>query len=162
MSTSTSSRTVAATGGSTPHGCTNFKLRQISRQITRHYDAMVKGSGLKTTQYTLLSHVTKLGPLRPSDLAAHMKLDASSLTRNLQPLIAQGWVEQGAGDDARSRMVRITESGRAKRAEAQRLWKQAQVALNDKLGEQRVAQLHALIDDCLALMDAPDEGETDE
>ena len=42
------------------------------RQVARHYDAEVAKSGLKTTQYSLLSHVLKLGPLRPGDLAQAM------------------------------------------------------------------------------------------
>jgi DNA-binding MarR family transcriptional regulator len=132
-----------------PRGCTNLKLRQLTRQVTRGYDAVVGATGLKNTQYSLLSHVVLLGPIRPSDLAARMKLDASTLTRNLQPLVAQGWVEIGAGRDARSRLVSATAAGRAKRTEAQRAWKQAQLALNATLGEERVARLHALIDECL-------------
>ena len=88
-----------------PQGCTNLKLRQLSRAVTRHYDAYVAPTGLKNTQYSLLSHVVLLGPMRPGELAARMKLDPSTLTRNLQPLVAAGWVEQGPGDDARSRSV---------------------------------------------------------
>ena len=138
-----------------PQGCTNLKLRQLSRAVTRHYDAYVAPTGLKNTQFSLLSHVVLLGPLRPTDLAARMKLDASTLTRNLQPLVAAGWVELGPGADARSRLVVATEAGRAKRAEAQRAWKQAQLALNARLGGERVAALHELIDDCLAVLDEP-------
>ena len=139
-----------------PQGCTNLKLRELSRVVTRHYDAYVAPTGLKNSQYSLLSHVVLLGPLRPGELAARMKLDASTLTRNLQPLIAAGWVEQGPGDDARSRSVVATEAGRAKRAEAQRAWKQAQLALNARLGNQRVVALHSLIDDCLTVLDEPE------
>jgi DNA-binding MarR family transcriptional regulator len=136
-----------------PQGCTNLKLRQLSRAVTRHYDAYVAPTGLKNTQYSLLSHVVALGPVRPTDLAATMKLDASTLTRNLQPLIAAGWVTLGAGEDARSRHVEATESGRAKRAEGQKAWKQAQLALNERLGNSRVAALHTLIDTCLQHLD---------
>ena len=136
-----------------PRGCTNFKLRQITRTVSRHYDAAVAGSGLKTTQYSLLSHIASLGPVRPSDLAARMNLDVSTLSRNLQPLVALGWITIGPGEDARSRLVEATESGRAKRAEGQRAWKQAQLSLNTRLGAERVAALHALLDDCLAVLD---------
>jgi DNA-binding MarR family transcriptional regulator len=136
-----------------PQGCTNLKLRQLSRAVTRHYDAYVAPTGLKNTQYSLLSHVVLLGPLRPTDLAQRMKLDASTLTRNLQPLVAAGWIEQGPGEDARSRLVTATAAGRAQRAEAQKAWKQAQLALNVRLGETRVAALHTLLDDCLQLLD---------
>lgn len=158
-----STRTPAPTATEVaPRGCTNLKLRQITRRVSRHYDAVVAPSGLKTTQYSLLSHIVSMGPVRPSDLAATMNLDNSTLTRNLQPLVAQGWVEVGEGDDARSRLVSITEAGRAKRAEAQRLWKHAQMALNQQLGIERVARLHALLDECMALMDSSGEGASDE
>lgn len=152
----------ASPAATLPRGCTNFKLRQITRAVSRRYDAEVAASGLKTTQYSLLSHIVTLGPVRPSDLAAQMNLDLSTLSRNLQPLVAQGWVEVGAGADARSRQVAITEAGRVKRAEAQRLWKHAQLGLNETLGEDRVVRLHALIDECMVLLDTGDEGETDD
>ncbi len=133
-----------------PRGCTSLKLRQLSRIVARSYDAQVAASGLKkSTQYSLLNHVVLLGPLRPSDLARHMCLDASTLTRNLQPLLEQGWVRLGPGEDARSRLIEATDAGRAKQAEAKRAWKQAQLTLNAQLGEERVAALHALLDDCI-------------
>lgn len=137
-----------------PRGCTNLKLRQLSRAVSRHYDAYVSATGLKNTQYSLLSHVQMLGPVRPSDLAARMRLDLSTLSRNLQPLVALGWISIGPGEDARSRLVEVTDAGRAKRTEGQRAWKQAQLALNARLGAERVVALHALLDDCLAVLDA--------
>jgi len=143
-----------------PRGCTNLKLRQASRLVTRHYEAYVAPTGLKNTQYSLLSYVVKLGPIRAGDLAAAMQLDASTLTRNLQPLVLQGWVQVTTGEDARSRIVEATDAGRALRQHAQRAWKQAQMALNARLGEARVAALHALIDECVALL--ADVGEDDE
>jgi DNA-binding MarR family transcriptional regulator len=136
-----------------PQGCTNLKLRQLSRAVTRHYDAYIAHTGLKNTQYSLLSHVVLLGPLRPGELARRMKLDASTLTRNLHPLVAAGWIEIGPGDDERSRAVQATDAGRRIRIEGQKAWKQAQLALNERLGLDRVAALHALIDDCMQCLD---------
>ncbi len=136
-----------------PQGCTNLKIRQLDRVVSRHYDRYVSVAGLKNTQYALLSHVVKLGPIRPSDLSKRMQMDASTLTRNLQPLVAQGWVKIGAGDDARSRLVEATEAGRAKQAEGQHAWKKAQLALNERLGVECVAALHGLIDACMTCLD---------
>ncbi len=152
---------VALPAEAAPSGCTNLKLRQAGRLVTRHYEAQVRARGLKITQYSLLSHVVKLGPLGAGDLAAAMKLDASTLTRNLQPLLQQGWVRVQAGDDARQRIVEATPAGHALRAEAQRDWKRAQQALNRRLGVQRVAALHALLDECIALLERED-GEADD
>ncbi len=79
----------------------------------------------------------RLGPIRPGDLARELAMDASTLTRNLQPLVAQGWVSVGPGDDGRSRCVAATDAGRVKRAEAQREWKRAQLAFNRRLGDEQ-------------------------
>lgn len=129
-----------------PQGCTNLKLRQFMRRVSQFYDAEMAQVGLKTTQYSLLSYVDKLGPVRPGELAEGLKMDASTLTRNLKPLVDAGWVVVEAGDDARSRLVSLTPAGREKRAEAKRRWKVAQTGLNRLLGEDQVVALHALID----------------
>ncbi len=136
-----------------PRGCTNLKLRQATRLVTQHYDNEVSKTGLKITQYSLLSHVISLGPVRPGDLARALRMDASTLTRNLRPLQDAGWVEVAAGGDARSRSVQITDAGRAKRQEAQRRWRVAQDGLNERLGADRVMALHALMDETIALLD---------
>ena len=103
-----------------PQGCTNLKLRQLGRMVTRHYDRHLAAVGLKNTQYALLSHVVKLGPIRPGDLARRMQMDASTLTRNLQPMVAQGWLTIGKGEDARSRLIAATHEGQEMRAKGQR------------------------------------------
>jgi DNA-binding MarR family transcriptional regulator len=128
-----------------PQGCTNFKLRQLLRTVSRLYDAEIAQAGLKGTQYSLLSHVLSLGPIAPSALAERMGMDASTLTRNLRPLIDKGWVLQGPGADARGRLITITPAGTAKHAEARTHWKRAQLQLNARLGSAQVAQLHQLM-----------------
>ena len=133
-----------------PQACTNFKLRRVTRLVSRHYDTQLAASGLKTTQFSLLSIVLAQGPMRPVDLAVSMDVDASTLTRNLKPLLDAGWLTQGEGADARSRFVAITEAGRAKRNEARLLWRAAQQGLNAVLGDRDVAALHALLDRTLA------------
>jgi DNA-binding MarR family transcriptional regulator len=136
-----------------PQGCTNLKLRQLGRMVTRHYDHYMSAVGLKNTQYALLSHIVKLGPIRPSDLAKRMQMDASTLTRNLQPMAAQGWLTVGAGENARSRLVEATSAGYVIRSEGQRAWKTAQLALNERLGLERVLALHDLLDSSIASLD---------
>lgn len=152
----------AASAASRPKECTHDKLRRLMRRLSIHYDARLRQVGLKTTQFSLLARVGYLGPIRPADLAVAMGLDASTLTRNLKPLVQSGWAEVGAGADARSRLVSLTEAGRAKLLEARAQWRGAQAALNEQLGPDRVAALHALIDESLALLPAHDDGAADE
>ena len=145
-----------------PQGCSNFKLRQLTRRVSQYYDTEMSRIGLKTTQYSLLSHIVKLGPIRPGELAKAMTMDASTLTRNLKPLVDAGWITVTAGSDARSRTVAITEAGRKKRHEAQRHWRVAQDGLNDLLGAEKVLALHALIDSALERLSPLDAGADDE
>ena len=111
-----------------PQGCTNLKLRQASRLVTRHYERFVAPTGLKITQYSLLSHVVKLGPLRAGatgrgDAAGRLDADA-------QPAAAAA---AGPGCRCTPATTRAagsssaTDAGRALRSEAQRAWKRAQL-----------------------------------
>lgn len=145
-----------------PQGCTNLKLRQLMRRVGAVFDQEMARSGLRGTQYSLLSHVIKLGPLRAVDLARAMKLSTSTLSRNLQPLVAAGWVQVRPGTDARSRLIVASEAGREKRKEAQAMWRVAQERVNAMLGPERVIALHALLDDsllCLEEAGAPEGGD---
>ena len=142
-----------------PQGCTNLKLRQLMRRVAQLYDAEVGKTGLRGTQYSLLSYVVKLGPVRPVDLARGMKLEASTLTRNLKPLVDAGLLVMEPGPDARSRLVSATQAGKDKRLEAQRRWRVAQESLNQRLGSRRVVALHALLDECQDLLADLPEGD---
>lgn len=145
-----------------PQGCTNLKLRQLMRRVAQLYDAEVGKTGLRGTQYSLLSYAVKLGPIRPVDLARAMKVEASTLTRNLRPLIDAGLLTMDPGPDGRSRLVSATPAGREKRTEAQRRWRVAQESLNQRLGTQRVLALHALLDECQDLLADLPEGDLHE
>ena len=95
--------------------------------------------------------------MQPIELARRLGMDASTLSRNLRPLVDQGWLVQRAGADARSRLIEITEAGQAKRRLARHHWKLAQEALIGRLGAAQVQALHALIDEGLARL--PSAGE---
>ena len=144
--------TIDSAQAALPQGCTNFQLRQLMRRVAQHYDLEMSRAGLKTTQYSLLSHVLKLGPVRLGELAVTMTMEPSTLTRNLKPLLVAGWVELAPDADGRSRRAAITSAGRRKRAEAQRCWKAAQASLNHTLGIERVVALHALVHESLQLL----------
>ncbi len=124
------------------------------RQVSKLYDDEFGKSGLKGTQYSLLSHVVKLGPLRAVDLAAALKISASTLSRNLQPLVSAGWLVMGPGADARCKLIVATPSGCDKRTEAQQHWRVAQQVLNARLGQDRVSALHGMLDEVIMRLSA--------
>ena len=102
--------------------------------------------------------MVKLGPIRPVDLARGMKIDASTLTRNLRPLIDAGLLVLEPGVDGRSRLVSATPVGKEKRQEAQRRWRGAGGA-EPAPGNTARAALHELLDECQDLLADLAEGE---
>lgn len=137
-----------------PVDCTDTKLHQLARVVTRYYDAELSKVGLRTSQYGLLTEAMAHGPVRPCDLADSMALSPSTLTRNLKPLISSGLLELGPGTDGRTRSVHITVSGRRKCAEGLPHWTAAQARVHQLIGSRNVSALHALVEDCLASMSA--------
>src|SRR6267378_1655276 len=115
-----------------PSPCTCFKLRSLTRRVTRLYDQVLAPSGL-----TL------------SELAQQLFTDRTTLTRNLKPLADAGLVKVGDGVDARSKAVLVTAKGRSAFQAARPLWKEAQARLRAQAGDRRLAALHGLIEELL-------------
>jgi DNA-binding MarR family transcriptional regulator len=153
----------AKPGTSTPlRGCTCAKLRRLSRRVTAVYDRELAATGLRVTQYSMLSLMQREAgqdgmPL--TALATCLDMDRTTLTRNLKPLIAQGWAELVASDsDARVRLARITAAGAAAWAAARPHWKRAQLEVNRTLGGDTVERLHQWLDEVTPLFRPPPPG----
>ena len=115
--------------------CLCNALRQASRAVSRLYDQELRVVGLRTTQYSLLRVLARAGQVRQGDLGGLSHLDETTLTRNLRPLLAAGWVSVRAGDDRREKLVTITETGTAKLTEAHPAWERAQARMEALLPE---------------------------
>jgi DNA-binding MarR family transcriptional regulator len=132
--------------------CLSYKTRKLSRTLTRLYDTELASIELKSTQFTMLCHLLKYAPIKSGDLAQRMGLDSSTLTRNLQTMIAAKWATQKLGSDARSRIISITQKGRDKHQEASIHWQVAQRRAVDLLGIERFNVLNSLLDECNTLL----------
>ena len=135
-------------------GCTCARLRKLARRVTRIYDAHLAPQSLKVTQYSLLANAAR-GERTVSEFAAELEMDRSTLSRNLAPLAAQGWVEVSIGADPRSRSIRVTAAGRRKLKAALPLWRKAQCEVEAVLGETGVGELHRRIERALAALPIP-------
>ena len=135
-------------------GCTCARLRKLSRRLTRIYDAHLAPQQIKVTQYSLLANAAR-AERTLSEFAAELEMDRSTLSRNLAPLAAQGWVAISVGADPRSRCVRVTAAGRRKLAAALPLWRRAQCAIEAALGTVSVGELHREIERALGALPAP-------
>jgi DNA-binding MarR family transcriptional regulator len=127
--------------------CANF--RKASRVITQFYDAALRPSGLRATQYTLMVPVALMGSPTITQLAEEIVIDRTTLARDLKVLEGKGLVEISPGSDRRTRVVEITDAGRRTLAEALPLWEQAQSAVVEGLSQPRwnamLQDLHATV-----------------
>jgi DNA-binding MarR family transcriptional regulator len=130
--------------------CTCAKLRRTARRLTRAYDRALRPSGLRLTQYSVLANVARRSGLSVTDLAELLAMDRTTLTRNLRPLSQRGWVRVAPGPDRRSRAVEITEPGRLVYQEALPLWRAAEQAFRQRMGQDQAAALGQLLDTAVA------------
>ena len=122
--------------------------------MTRIYDAHLAAQAIKVTQYSLLANAAR-GERTVSEFAAELEMDRSTLSRNLAPLAAQGWVSVSIGADPRSRSISVTAAGRRKLKAALPLWRKAQCEVESILGEAGVGELHRKIERALAALPSP-------
>ena len=124
-----------------PGSCAHFNLRRADRVMTRLYDEMLRPSGLKSTQFTLLAAVRLMGPVTVNALAAGIVMDRTTLTRNLRPLKKERWIAVEPGKDRRVREVTLTAEGRRVLEKAYPLWREAQASVSERLGGERLEHL---------------------
>lgn len=91
--------------------CACSQLRRAAREMTRHYEAHFRGSGIRATQFTVLSTIAQAGPIAMTPLAEMLALERTALNRALAPLAKRKLVRIEGGEDARIRLVSITGEG---------------------------------------------------
>jgi DNA-binding MarR family transcriptional regulator len=107
-------------------GCLCNALRRASRAVSRLFDEELRHVGLRMTRYSLLSVLARSGQVRQGELSGPTSLDQTTLSRDLRPLVAAGWVSVRSGNDRREKLVAVTAAGTAKLAEARPAWERAQ------------------------------------
>jgi DNA-binding MarR family transcriptional regulator len=78
-------------------------------------------------------------------LAEVLVMDRATLGHNVRPLEARGLVRLDVGEDRRSRELSLTEAGRDLLAEARELWRKAQQAFEEEVGEDTASTLRGLL-----------------
>lgn len=135
--------------------CTCFRLRKLSRLMSQRYDRRLAEAGLNINQYSLLRRAG-LESRGIGELAKEMGMDRTTLTRDLKPLVASGWVAVAPGEDARRRVVTVTAAGRRAIERAKPLWRLAQDEIENAIGDTATQRLHAQLDAAMLRLQAED------
>lgn len=116
--------------------CMLTRTRLIARVITNIYDQELRPFGINSPQYALLGVVAELGPASRAEIGRHNHQERSTLSRNLQIMLDEGWIEEVQSDaGGRSRPLTVTRVGRALMHEAMPAWRAGQAKAKAIMGE---------------------------
>ncbi len=124
--------------------CYCAELRKAARRVSLIYDARLRASGLRTSQFSLLAEIARDRPAPPTmnELSDYLVMDRSTLGHNLRPLLRRGFVTlQPDTSDARTRRVILTAKGAAKLKATRKLWLKSQQEYEKALGEEEAVLL---------------------
>ncbi len=114
--------------------CVCNTLRMATRVVTQLYDDVLRPSGLRVTQFSMLAAIARLGLANLRQLEEALAIDQTTLTRSLGLLERDGLTERAAHPDRRIRAMRLTARGRAVLRTARPLWSRAQEMVLRELG----------------------------
>lgn len=133
----------------TPPGaqdCNCFALRSAARHISQFYDQFLAPTGLRTSQFSILAKLKRLGPMTINALADEMIMDRTTLGRNALPLERDGLISIApSAADRRAKELRLTKAGEKRLAQALAGWSQAQARFETSFGVKRAAELRAML-----------------
>ena len=134
--------------------CLNYQVRRLSRMLATYYDQqMLAKTGLRYTQFTMLVNIAALDKPPKTILANNMHMDRTTVSRNLEPLVARGLVEEVRVMDGRIRHVKLTEKGGLMLEEALPIWQVAVDKLIQDVGKQTYIDTNNLVRAICAKLD---------
>jgi len=127
-------------------------VRDAARSLTNAYDKALAPSGLRTTQFTLLSVLARQSVASVNQLSELLGIDQTTTTRNLIVLEDAGLVIRVPHHDPRVKLMKLTPKGKQKRQIAVDCWQEMQDHVTSSISpdEWRTFQkvLHTIEDRC--------------
>jgi DNA-binding MarR family transcriptional regulator len=122
--------------------CHCLALRQAARRVTQFYDQFLAPTGLRTTQFSILAKLKRMGPMTINALASHLVMDRTTLGRNILPLERDGLITiETRTSDRRSKELHLTKAGAQRLGAARKLWTEAHTRFEAAFGSKRASNL---------------------
>ncbi len=132
--------------GVEPEICNCGALRQAARRVTKLYDDALAPIGLGVNQFSILARLSLVGPSTIQDLARLLVMDRSTLGHLLRPLEKRSFVKLEVSEqDRRSRIVALTQAGKAAVARARPRWAAAQRQFESTFGKEAALDLRTVL-----------------
>lgn len=114
--------------------CLASRTRLLGRVVAGIYDEHLREVGLTSPQMTILVALEHTGGVLPTRLGEALKIDKSTLSRNVDRMVRNGWIDRRRGKDARSHEIRLSQAGRRLLRKAIPHWRTAQTEAEELIG----------------------------
>ncbi|HKN18391.1 MAG TPA: MarR family winged helix-turn-helix transcriptional regulator [Dissulfurispiraceae bacterium] len=126
--------------------CLAGRIRKISRVITGIYDRAMRPHGIKVNQAGILVMLSLTKKPKPGDICRMFQMEKSTVSRNIERMRKQGWIEVGKEDGGLSQVLTVTPKGKKLLTDVYGKWEKAQKEVSEFLGEDGVKAVHMLTD----------------
>jgi DNA-binding MarR family transcriptional regulator len=126
--------------------CLAVRVRTLNRAVTALYDEALRPHGLRVGQLNLLAAVARMGTARPGDLCYLLRMEKSTLSRDVEVLRRNGWLEVDDSGGGRARPLRLTADGGALLEVVLPAWRQAQAKALALIGGEASFALGQVVD----------------
>ncbi|HEY4261361.1 MAG TPA: MarR family transcriptional regulator [Schlesneria sp.] len=125
--------------------CFAGRIRILNRLVSGIYDGKLRAHGIRSSQINILVVIATQGPLQASEICRRLCLEKSTLSRDLERLVAHQWVNV-APATGRVRLLQITDAGRQVIRALRPAWEEAQAETRKLLGDVLSNELFRVVD----------------
>lgn len=105
-------------------------VNQLSRRLTKHLNEALEPYGLYSAQWSVLYVLREKGTLTQKELSEYLSVEAPPMTRTVQRLLKQGFIQQKLGEeDKRKKYIMLSPKAEAKFP----VWEKAVLEKNEEL-----------------------------
>ena len=130
--------------------CIVAAMRAATRRLTQLYDEAMAPTGLRVTQFHVLSELGRRSADPPTvgELAEILTMERSALGQTLRPLARDGFVALGEDQrDGRRRPIILTKAGKDKVVSGRRYWAGAHEKFKHFFGDNQLGVLRETLRD---------------
>ncbi|QEH37631.1 hypothetical protein OJF2_62220 [Aquisphaera giovannonii] len=106
--------------------CIAARVRLMNRVVTSPCDEALRPHGLRVSQVNILIAIACGEERRPAGVCRALRLERSTLGRDVELMKGKGWPESEPTDGGRNQVLRLTPAGHELLARARPAWEEAQ------------------------------------
>lgn len=126
--------------------CHCLVTRRMSRFVSKIYQDRLAPAGITANDVAIFDFLSARPKMTMAELADGMLMERTTLVRTVKPLQDKGFIETSKVPGSRRELyLSLTDAGREKKDEGERLWSLAQGDMEGRIGKDEARQLRALL-----------------